>query len=43
MDFVIPSAWGKDKDKTIEYLNKANHNRERQLTELRVDKDYDFV
>ena len=34
---------GKDKDKTIEYLNKAYDERDRQLTQLKVDKIWDFV
>ena len=28
MDFAIAYAWGKDKDKTIEYLNKAYDERD---------------
>jgi serine/threonine-protein kinase len=43
MDFANACAWGKDKDKTIEYLNKAYDERDRQLTELKVDKNWDFV
>ena len=34
---------GKDKDKTIEYLNKAHDERERGLIELKVIKTWDFV
>ncbi len=43
IDYVHAYAWGKDKDKTIEYLNKAYDERERQLTELKVNKTWDFV
>ena len=34
---------GKDQDKTIEYLNKAYDERERSLTELKINKTWDFV
>jgi eukaryotic-like serine/threonine-protein kinase len=43
MDYAAAYAWGKDKDKTIEYLNKAYDERDRRLTELKVDKTWDFV
>ena len=43
MDFANAYAWGKDKDKTIEYLNKAYDERERRLAELKVNKAWDFV
>lgn len=33
----------KDKDKTIEYLNKAYDERDWQLTFLKIDKNWDFV
>ncbi|QQS32360.1 MAG: tetratricopeptide repeat protein [Acidobacteriota bacterium] len=42
MDYAIAYAWGKDKDKTIEYLNKAYDERDK-LTDLKVDKTLDFV
>ena len=42
-DYASAYAWGKDKDKTLEYLNKAYDEREWQLLELRVDKRWDFV
>jgi len=40
---MYAKVWGKDKDKTIEYLNKAYEDRDRKLTELKVDKIWDFV
>jgi tetratricopeptide (TPR) repeat protein len=43
MDFANAYAWGKDKDKTIEYLNKAYDERDRSLTELKINKTWDFV
>jgi len=43
MDYAFAYAWGKDKDKTIEYLNKAYDERERQLLLLKVNKIWDFV
>ncbi|MBK9767570.1 MAG: hypothetical protein IPP63_11425 [Chloracidobacterium sp.] len=43
IDFAFAYAWGKDKDNTIEYLNKAYDERERQLLELKVTKRWDFV
>ena len=43
MDFASAYAWGKDKDKTIEYLNKAYDERDSQLVELKVNKNWDFV
>ena len=36
LDFANAYAWGKDKDKTIEYLNKAYDERDRRLLELAV-------
>ena len=43
VNFANAYAWGKDKDKTIEYLNKAYDERERQLLLLKVTKTWDFV
>ncbi len=43
MDYARAYADGKDKDKTIEYLNKAYDERERFLTDLKVNKTWDFV
>ncbi|HRI02378.1 MAG TPA: tetratricopeptide repeat protein [Pyrinomonadaceae bacterium] len=43
MDFATAYAWGKDKDKTIEYLNKACDERDRLLVEIKVTKRWDFV
>ncbi|MEQ1644038.1 MAG: tetratricopeptide repeat protein [Pyrinomonadaceae bacterium] len=43
MNFASAYALGKDKDKTIEYLNKAYDERERQLLLLKVTKTWDFV
>jgi tetratricopeptide (TPR) repeat protein len=43
ISYAYTYAWGKDKDKTIEYLNKAYDERERDLTQLKVDKIWDFV
>ncbi|MBK8813738.1 MAG: hypothetical protein IPN69_23820 [Acidobacteria bacterium] len=43
MDFSCAYARDKDKDKTIEYLNKAYDERGRRLLELKVDKIWDFV
>ncbi len=43
IDYAHAYAWGKDKDKAIEYLNKAYEERDRQLTELKVIKSWDFV
>ena len=42
MNYALAYAWGKDKDKTIEYLNKAYDERDK-LTDLKVDKTWDFV
>ncbi len=36
-------AWGKDKDKTIEYLNKMYDELGRELLDLKVEKGWDFV
>ncbi len=43
ISYAFAYAWGKDKDKTIEYLNKAYEERDRNLTQLKVDKIWDFV
>ena len=43
MDFASAHSWGKDKDKTIEYLNKAYDERDWQLTTLKINKTWDFV
>ncbi|MFN0140677.1 MAG: tetratricopeptide repeat protein [Pyrinomonadaceae bacterium] len=43
IDYANAYAWGKDKDKTIEYLNKAYDERERNMTELKVNRAWDFV
>lgn len=43
MDYANAYAWGKDKDKTIEYLNKAYDERDLQLTGLKVNKQWEFV
>jgi tetratricopeptide (TPR) repeat protein len=44
-EYAVAYAWGKDKEKTIEYLNKAYDERERNLTELKIKmlKTWDFV
>ncbi|MEQ1646120.1 MAG: tetratricopeptide repeat protein, partial [Pyrinomonadaceae bacterium] len=42
MNFADAYAWGKDKDKTVEYLNKAYEERDK-LTDLKVAKRWDFV
>ena len=42
-EFASAYAWGKNKDKTIEYLNKAYDERESWLVALRVGKNFDFV
>ncbi|MBP9110708.1 MAG: hypothetical protein KBF83_14225, partial [Pyrinomonadaceae bacterium] len=42
-EFANAYAWGKNKDKTIEYLNKAYDERERGMVNLKANKDYDFV
>jgi tetratricopeptide (TPR) repeat protein len=42
-DYAAAYALGKDKEKTIEYLNKAYDERERDLTELKINKTWDFV
>ncbi len=34
---------GKDKDKTIEYLNKAYDERHERMLDLKVEKRWDFV
>ena len=36
-------AWGRDKDKTIEYLNKAYEERDERMLDLKVNKTWDFV
>ncbi|MBP6001859.1 MAG: hypothetical protein KA746_00360 [Pyrinomonadaceae bacterium] len=43
MGFAIAYAWGKDKDKTIEYLNKAYEERVAGMLDLKVSKTWDFV
>ena len=43
MGFAIASAWGKDKDKTIEYLNKAYEEHDAGMLDLKVSKTWDFV
>ncbi|HMT07860.1 MAG TPA: hypothetical protein PKA82_07635 [Pyrinomonadaceae bacterium] len=42
-DYANAYAWGKDKEKSIEYLNKAYDERERDLPELKINKTWDFV
>ncbi|MBK9528649.1 MAG: hypothetical protein IPO41_10105 [Acidobacteria bacterium] len=42
-DYANAYALGKDKDKTIEYLNKAYDERDPRLAELKVNKRWDFV
>ena len=42
LDYAAAYAWGNDKDKTIEYLNKAYDDRDK-LTDLKVDEIWDFV
>ena len=43
MGFANAYAWGKDKDKTIEYLNKAYEGRDAGMLDLKVSKTWDFV
>lgn len=43
IDYAAAYAWGKDKEKTIEYLSKAYDERDRLLLNLKVDKIWDFV
>ncbi|MEO6655985.1 MAG: hypothetical protein ABIO36_07855, partial [Pyrinomonadaceae bacterium] len=43
MGFATAYAWGKDKDKTIEYLNRAYDERAEELLDLTVNKTWDFV
>jgi hypothetical protein len=43
MNYAFAYAWGKDKDKTIEYLNKAYEDRDGQLLYLKSEKTWDFV
>ena len=43
MDFAESYAWGKDKDKTIEYLNKAYEERDQRMLDLKVNKTWNFV
>ncbi|MBS1810827.1 MAG: tetratricopeptide repeat protein [Acidobacteria bacterium] len=43
MDYANAYALGKDKDKTIEYLNKAYDERDLTLCGLKVEKQWDFV
>jgi len=42
-EFAVAYAWGKDKDKTMEYLNKAYDERARAMVNLKNDKYLDFV
>ena len=42
LDYAAAYAWGKDKEKVIEYLNKAYADRDK-LTDLKVNKTWDFV
>ncbi len=43
MDYAYAYAWSKDKEKTIEYLNKAYDERDKFLLGLKVNKPWDFV
>jgi len=43
MGFANAYAWGKDKDKTIEYLSKAYEERDAGMLDLKVSKTWDFV
>jgi tetratricopeptide (TPR) repeat protein len=43
MNYAIAYSWGKDKDKTIEYLNKAYDERDERMLDLKVTKTWDFV
>ncbi|MFM9904805.1 MAG: tetratricopeptide repeat protein [Pyrinomonadaceae bacterium] len=43
MNYATAYAWGKDKDKTIEYLNKAYDERDERMLDLKVTKAWDFV
>ena len=43
MDYAYAYANGKNKDKTIEYLNKAYDERDSQLLGLKITKTWDFV
>ncbi len=42
-EFANAYAWGKNKEKTIEYLNKAYDERDRRMMNLKADKTWDFV
>lgn len=42
-DYAYAYAWGKEKDKALEYLNKAFDERERGMINLKTSKDLDFV
>jgi TolB-like protein/Flp pilus assembly protein TadD len=43
MDFAVAFGFGKDTEKTIEYLNKAYEERDERLLNLKVNKIWDFV
>ncbi|MGD9588526.1 MAG: tetratricopeptide repeat protein [Pyrinomonadaceae bacterium] len=43
IDYAIAYALGRDKDKTIEYLNKAYDERPKYMLEINVDKTWEFV
>ncbi|MBK7391992.1 MAG: hypothetical protein IPI64_01680 [Chloracidobacterium sp.] len=43
MNYAIAYSLGKDKDKTIEYLNKAYDERDERMLDLKVTKTWDFV
>ena len=43
LDFATAYANGKDKAKTIEYLNKVYDERDEKLLDLKVNKTWDFV
>jgi len=43
MNYAIAYSWGKDKDKTIEYLNKAYEERDQAMLDLTISKTWDFV
>ncbi len=43
MAYANAYAWGKDKEKTIEYLNKAYDERDERMLDLTVSKSWNFV
>ncbi len=43
IDYAIAYSLGRDKDKTIEYLNRAYDERPKYMLELNVDKTWDSV